>query len=83
MTIQRSRLVFPNTSINQIWKDNSLDFKAEKKLFYQDQNNVLQEVTDYQTIINNNTDALNIPKNDYTILQLDKIKNVIQSCEES
>ena len=84
-TYKGARLVFPNTSINQIWKDNGLDFKAErKKLFYQDQNNVLQEVTDYQAIINNSTgQLLNIPKNDYTILQLDKIKNVIQSCEES
>ena len=40
--------------------------------------------TEYQGIINNSTgQLLNIPKNDYTILQLDKIKSVIQSCEES
>tara|TARA_R100000773_G_scaffold38593_1_gene33806 strand:- start:1362 stop:2456 length:1095 start_codon:yes stop_codon:yes gene_type:complete len=84
-TYKGARLIFPNTSIDQIWKDNGLDFQAKPtKLFYQDHNKVLQEVTEYQGIINNSTgQLLNIPKNDYTILQLDKIKNVIESCRDS
>ena len=84
-TYKGARLIFPDTSIDQIWRDNGLDFKAKPTtLFYKDHKNELQEVTEYQGIINNSTgQLLNIPKNDYTILQLDKIKNVIESCRDS
>lgn len=79
-----SKIITPDQTIDEIWKSNNLDFKAKKsELFYKDQNGELKEVKDYQAIINNNTgQLLNIPKNEYTILQLDTIKKVIQSVSE-
>ena len=79
-----SKIITPDQTIDEIWKNNNLDFKAKKsELFYKDQNGELKEVKDYQAIINNNTgQLLNIPKNEYTILQLDTIKKVIESVSE-
>jgi hypothetical protein len=79
-----SKVVTPDQTIDEIWKTNNLDFKAKKsELFYKDQNGELKEVKDYQAIINGSTgQLLNIPKNEYTILQLDTIKKVIESVSE-
>jgi len=79
-----SKIITPDQTINEIWKSNNLDFKAKKsELFYKDQNGELKEVKDYQAIINGSTgQLLNIPKNEYTILQLDTIKKVIESVSE-
>ena len=79
-----SKIITPDQTIDEIWQSNNLDFKAKKsELFYKDQNGELKEVKDYQAIINNNTgQLLNIPKNEYTILQLDTIKKVIESVSD-
>jgi len=62
-----------------IWKDNGLDFEAVKApLFYKGTNGELIEVKDHQAIINNqNNNLLNIPKLQYTTLQLSTIKKLI------
>ena len=59
-----------------IWKDNGLDFEAIKApLFYKGTNGELIEVKDHQAIINNqNNNLLNIPKLQYTTLQLSTIR---------
>tara|TARA_R100001163_G_scaffold61093_1_gene50810 strand:+ start:34 stop:1128 length:1095 start_codon:yes stop_codon:yes gene_type:complete len=79
-----SKIITPDQTIDEIWKNNNLDFTAKKsELFYKDQNGELKEVKDYQAIINNNTgQLLNIPKNEYSILQLETIKRVIKSVSE-
>ena len=70
--------------LNKIWIDNNLDFEAIKTpLFYKTTSGELKEVTDHQAIINNkNNNLLNIPKLQYTTLQLSTIKNLIQSIRE-
>tara|TARA_R100000781_G_scaffold54729_1_gene35711 strand:+ start:228 stop:1301 length:1074 start_codon:yes stop_codon:yes gene_type:complete len=67
--------------LNKIWIENNLDFEAIKTpLFYKTTSGELKEVTDHQAIINNkNNNLLNIPKLQYTTLQLSTIKNLIQS----
>ena len=62
-----------------IWKNNGLDFEAVKApLFYKGVNGELIEVKDHQAIINNqNNNLLNIPKLQYTTLQLSTIKKLI------
>ena len=62
-----------------IWKNNNLDFEAVKApLFYKGINGELIEVNDHQAIINNqNNNLLNIPKLQYTTLQLSTIKKLI------
>ena len=67
------------SDINKIWIDNGLDFKAVKApLFYKGTNGEMIEVKDHQAIINNqNNNLLNIPKLQYTTLQLSTIKNLI------
>ena len=67
--------------LNKIWIDNNLDFEAIKTpLFYKSTSGELIEVTDHQAIINNkNNNLLNIPKLQYTTLQLSTIKNLIQN----
>jgi hypothetical protein len=62
-----------------IWKNNNLDFEAVKApLFYKGTNGELIEVKDHQAIINNqNNNLLNIPKLQYTTLQLSTIKKLI------
>ena len=69
------------TDLNKIWIDNGLDFDAEKtSLFYKGINGEMIEVKDHQAIINNkNNNLLNIPKMQYTTLQLSTIKNLIES----
>ena len=58
-----------------IWKENGLDFEAVRTpLFYKGINGELLEVKDHQAIINsNNNNLLNIPKLQYTTLQLSTI----------
>ena len=70
--------------LNKIWIDNNLDFEAIKTpLFYKTTSGELKEVTNHQAIINNkNNNLLNIPKLQYTTLQLSTIKNLIQSIRE-
>ena len=65
--------------LDVIWKDNGLDFEAVKApLFYKGINGELLEVKDHQAIINNqNNNLLNIPKLQYTTLQLSTIKKLI------
>jgi hypothetical protein len=67
--------------LNKIWTENNLDFDAIKTpLFYKTTSGELKEVTDHQAIINNkNNNLLNIPKLQYTTLQLSTIKNLIQN----
>ena len=67
--------------LDKIWIDNNLDFEAVKTpLFYKGINGELIEVKDHQAIINNkNNNLLNIPKLQYTTLQLSTIKQLIQS----
>jgi len=80
-----SKIITPDQTIDEIWKNNNLDFKARKSsgLFYKDHNEELIEIKDYQAIINDSTgQLLNIPKNEYTILQLDTIKKVIESVSD-
>ena len=62
-----------------IWNDNGLDFEAIKApLFYKGTNGEMIEVKDHQAIINNkNNNLLNIPKLQYTTLQLSTIKKLI------
>ena len=67
------------TDLDVIWKNNGLDFEAVKApLFYKGTNGELIEVKDHQAIINNqNNNLLNIPKLQYTTLQLSTIKKLI------
>lgn len=69
------------TDLNKIWIDNGLNFDAEKtSLFYKGINGEMIEVKDHQAIINNkNNNLLNIPKMQYTTLQLSTIKNLIEN----
>ena len=69
------------SDLNKIWIDNGLDFDAEKtSLFYKGINGEMIEVKDHQAIINNkNNNLLNIPKMQYTTLQLSTIKNLIEN----
>ena len=83
-TYKGSKVIAPDTQLDQIWQDNGLDFKAKPtKIFYKNHKDELIETTEYQGIINNKTgQLLNIPKNSYTILQLETIKKVIESVRE-
>jgi len=67
------------TDLDIIWKNNNLDFEAVRTpLFYKGINGELIEIKDHQAIINNkNNNLLNIPKLQYTTLQLSTIKNLI------
>ena len=67
------------TELDIIWKQNGLDIEAVKApLFYQGTNGEMIEVKDHQAIINNkNNNLLNIPKLQYTTLQLSTIKKLI------
>jgi len=66
--------------INIIWRENELDFKAVKRdLFFKNAKGELIKINDYQAICHDTKDQLlNIPKMQYTTLQLDSIKKVIQ-----
>ena len=70
--------------LDGIFKKHNLDFEAIKTpLYYKTTSGELKEVTDHQAIINNkNNNLLNIPKLQYTTLQLSTIKNLIQSIRE-
>ena len=63
-----------------IWKENELDFKAVRRdLFFKNEKGELIKINDYQAICHDKKDQLlNIPKMQYTTLQLDSIKKVIQ-----
>ena len=65
--------------LDTIWQENGLDFEAVKApLFYKGTNGELIEVKDHQAIINDqNNNLLNIPKLQYTTLQLSTIKKLI------
>ena len=65
--------------LDTIWQNNGLDFEAVRTpLFYKGINGELLEVKDHQAIINNqNNNLLNIPKLQYTTLQLSTIKKLI------
>ena len=67
--------------IDLIFKKHNLDFEAIRTpLFYKSTSGELIEVTDHQAIINNkNNNLLNIPKLQYTTLQLSAIKKLISS----
>ena len=69
------------SDLNKIWIDNGLDFDAKPtSLFYKGINGEMIEVKDHQAIINNkNNNLLNIPKMQYTTLQLSTIKNLIEN----
>ena len=69
------------SDLNKIWIDNGLDFDAKPTtLFYKGINGEMIEVKDHQAIINNkNNNLLNIPKMQYTTLQLSTIKNLIEN----
>ena len=66
--------------LNIIWKENELDFKAVRRdLFFKNGKGELIKINDYQAICHDTKDQLlNIPKMQYTTLQLDSIKKVIQ-----
>ena len=66
--------------LNIIWKENELDFKAVRRdLFFKNEKGEFIEIKDYQAICHDKKDQLlNIPKMQYTTLQLDSIKKVIQ-----
>jgi len=83
-TYKGSKVIAPDTQLEQIWSDNGLNFEAKPtKIFYKNHKDELIETTEYQGIINNKTgQLLNIPKNSYTILQLETIKKVIESVRE-
>ena len=70
--------------LDVIWKNNGLDFEAVKApLFYKGTNGELIEVKDHQAIINNqNNNLLNIPKLQYTTLQLSAIKNLVSQIRQ-
>ena len=72
------------SDLNKIWIDNGLDFEAVKTpLFYKGINGELLEVKDHQAIINNkNNNLLNIPKLQYTTLQLSTIKNLVSQIRQ-
>ena len=61
--------------LDVIFKKHNLDFEAVRTpLFYKSTSGELIEVTDHQAIINNkNNNLLNIPKLQYTTLQLRNI----------
>ena len=63
-----------------IWKENELDFEAVKRdLFFKNANGDMIKINDYQAICHDTKDQLlNIPKMQYTTLQLDSIKKVIE-----
>ena len=63
-----------------IWKENELDFNAVKRdLFFKNANGEMIKINDYQAICHDKKDQLlNIPKMQYTTLQLDSIKKLIQ-----
>ena len=83
-TYKGSKVIAPDQTLDQIWSDNGLDFKAKPtKIFYKNHKDELIETTEYQGIINNKTgQLLNIPKNSYTILQLATIKKVIEQVRD-
>ena len=70
--------------LNVIFKKHNLDFEAVRTpLFYKSTSGELIEVTDHQAIINNkNNNLLNIPKLQYTTLQLSAIKKLISSIRD-
>ena len=63
-----------------IWKENELDFKAVRRdLFFKNAKGELIKINDYQAICHDSKDQLlNIPKMQYTTLQLKTIKNLIR-----
>ena len=67
--------------LDLIFKKHNLDFEAIRTpLFYKSTSGELIEITDHQAIINNkNNNLLNIPKLQYTTLQLSAIKKLISS----
>ena len=66
--------------LNIIWKENELDFEAVRRdLFFKNKKGELIKINDYQAICHDTKDQLlNIPKMQYTTLQLDSIKKLIQ-----
>ena len=62
-----------------IWKDNGLDFEAVRRdLFFKNEKGEMIKINDYQAICHDTKDELlNIPKMQYTTLQLSTIKNLI------
>ena len=63
-----------------IWKENELDFEAVKRdLFFKNAKGEMVKIKDYQAICHDTKDQLlNIPKMQYTTLQLKTIKNLIK-----
>ena len=61
-----------------IWKENELDFEAVRRdLFFKNEKGEMIKINDYQAICHDKKDQLlNIPKMQYTTLQLDSIKKV-------
>ena len=68
------------TDLDIIWKENELDFEAVKRdLFFQNKKGEMIKINDYQAICHDTKDQLlNIPKMQYTTLQLKTIKNLIK-----
>ena len=68
------------TDLDIIWKENELDFEAVKRdLFFKNKKGEMIKINDYQAICHDTKDQLlNIPKMQYTTLQLKTIKNLIQ-----
>jgi len=66
--------------LNIIWKENELDFEAVRRdLFFKNAKGELIKINDYQAICHDKKDQLlNIPKMQYTTLQLNSIKKLIQ-----
>ena len=67
-------------NLDIIWKENELDFEAVRRdLFFKNESGEMIKINDYQAICHDKKDQLlNIPKMQYTTLQLDSIKKVIQ-----
>ena len=67
------------SDINKIWIDNGLDFEAVKRdLFFQNAKGEMIKIKNHQAICHDTKDQLlNIPKMQYTTLQLSTIKNLI------
>ena len=70
--------------LDLIFENHGLNFEAVRTpLFYKSTSGELIEVTDHQAIINNkNNNLLNIPKLQYTTLQLSAIKKLISSIRD-
>jgi len=67
------------TDLDIIWKNNELDFKAvERELYFKNAKGEMIKINNHQAICHDTKDQLlNIPKMQYTTLQLSTIKDLI------